>query len=188
MLASVGVLANRAGLASPALHVREAAFMLRSTARRKVTWGAMVSALVVGLALLVMLTSPSLRPQPAQAQTQTPPKTVLTIDGVEIAQFSSLNQAVSTIELPNQPQPFSIVLEKPANSNLQLHAWHQAARNQAVGYRRNATLTFVNSSGVTTQKLFISNAWPAEYRLTQQGDRVVEEVTLSADAFLRLQP
>ena len=42
--------------------------MLRSGARTKGTWVAVLAALVVGFALLVVLTSPGSHPKPPQAQ------------------------------------------------------------------------------------------------------------------------
>jgi hypothetical protein len=169
--------------------------MLRSTARSRVTWGAMITALVVGLALLLMLTSltsPSFHPKPAQAQTAS--LAVLTIDGVPIAQFSKLDEATSSIQLPRasgtaaQLKPISIVLERTADGNLALSSWHRQASTQNTGYRKDATLTFYDSGGTPTLKLFLKSAWPAEYHLEQQGTQVVERVTLTATYFDRVAP
>jgi phage tail-like protein len=166
--------------------------MLRSTARRKVTWGAVVAALVVGLALLLMLTSPSFHPRPAQAQTAT--TTVLTIDGVNIAEFSKVDEATSSIKLPRADgtaaklEPIRIVLERTATNSTQLSSWHRQASTQTTGYRKDVTLTIYDSSGTPTLKLFLKNAWPAEYQLEQQGTQVVERVTLTAAYFERVAP
>jgi hypothetical protein len=46
--------------------------MLRSVARSKGMWVAMLAALVLGFALLVVLTSPGSHPKPAQAQVTEP--------------------------------------------------------------------------------------------------------------------
>ena len=51
-------------LSSPPLW-KEAVFMPRVMARSKVTWGAIITALVAGSALLLMLTSQSFYPHPA---------------------------------------------------------------------------------------------------------------------------
>jgi hypothetical protein len=59
-------------LSSPPLW-KEAVFMLRVMARSKVTWGAIITALVAGSALLLMLTSQSFYPHPAQAAQPAPP-------------------------------------------------------------------------------------------------------------------
>jgi hypothetical protein len=165
--------------------------MLSSTVRSKLTWGAMITALVVGLALLLMLTSPSFHPKPAQAQTAAS-TSVLTIDGVSIAQFSKLDEATSSIKLPRADgtaaklEPISIVLERTADGNLALSSWHRQASTQTTGYRKDATLTFFDSSGTPTLKLFLKNAWPAQYQLEQQDTQVVERVTLTAAYFERV--
>jgi phage tail-like protein len=173
--------------------VKEAALMLRSTARSKVTWAAMIAALVVGLALLLMLTSPSFHPKPAQAQSAT--TTVLTIDGFDLATFSKVDEATSSIKLPQADgtaaklNPISIVLERTATNSTQLSSWHRQASTQSTGtnnYRKDATLTVYDSSGTPTLKLFLKNAWPAEYQLEQQGTEVVERVTLTAAYFERV--
>jgi hypothetical protein len=165
--------------------------MLGCTARSKVTWGAVVAALIVGLALLLMLRSPSFHPKPAQAQTAA--KTVLTIDGFDLAEFSTVDEVTSSIQISladgtaAKPQPISIVLERTADDNLQLASWHEAARTHlSENYRRDATLTFYDSSGTPTLKLFLNNAWPSQYQLEQQGTQMVERVTLTADDFQRL--
>jgi hypothetical protein len=166
--------------------------MLGSTARSKATWGAMTTALVVGLALLLMLTSPSLQPKPAQAQSAS--TAVLTIDGVDIAVFSNVDEATSSIKLPRangtaaKLEPIRIVLERTADDNLQLSSWHRQASTQTTGYRKDATLTFFDGSGSPTLELFLKSAWPAEYHLEQQDAQVVERVTLTAAYFQRVAP
>ncbi len=105
-----------------------------------------------------------------------------------------MHEAVSSIKVAQtaggSPQPLrpSIVLERTADSSLQLSSWHQAAKQQSSSYKKNASLTFFDSSGEPTLKLFLQNAWPAEYRLEQRGARLVEGVTLSADDFQRVAP
>jgi len=177
-------------------------------ARSKVTWGAIIAALVAGSALLLMLTSQSLYPHAAQAAQQPapqppPPKTELSSDGEVIAEFRTLNEAASTIEpavpttepLPGTiktlgtAKPASIVLERKADNNLELSAWHQAARvGNVAAARKNVSLVYFDSSGQPTMRLFLEQAWPAEYRLTQKGGELVEEVTLTAENFQRVSP
>ena len=76
--------------------------MLRSVARSKGTWVAMLAAL--GLVLIVVLTSPGSHPKPAQAQTTQDPLTAakfaLVVDGTEIAAFNELGGVTSSIKLP----------------------------------------------------------------------------------------
>ena len=167
--------------------------MLTSTARSRVTWGAMITALVVGLALLLMLTSPNSHPKPAQAQTSTS-FAVLNVSGSESATFGKVDEVTSSIKLPRadgkaaQLEPIRIVLERNATNSLELSQWHQQATTQLTGYRRDATLTFFDIGGTPTLKLLLKSAWPAEYHLEQQDDRVVERVTLTANSIQRVDP
>jgi hypothetical protein len=168
--------------------------MLRSAARRsKGTWVAMLAALGLGLALLLMLSSPNFHPKAAQAQTAS--RVVLTTaGGVEIATFGKVDELRSSIKLPRaegkaaQLEPFRVVLERTADGNFQLSSWHQQAVTQLTGYRRDATLTFYDETGTPTQKIFLANAWPAEYQLAQQDTQLVERVTLTAASFQRVAP
>ena len=167
--------------------------MLRSTARSKVTWGAMITALVVGLALLLTLSSPNFHPKAAQAQTA-PTVVLTTVGGTEIATISKVDELTSSIKLPRadgkaaQLEPIRVVLERTADGNFQLSAWHEQARTQLTGYRRDVYLTFYDETGTPTQKIFLANAWPAEYHLEQQDDQLVERVTLTANFIQRIAP
>ena len=165
--------------------------MLRSAVRSRGTWVAVLAALVVGFALLVVLTSPGSHPKPAQAQTT--PIVVLNVNGNNIATFRNLDEVTSSIKLPRadgkaaQLEPIRIVLERNADQNLQLSQWHQEATTQLTGYRKDATLTvFDTSTGLADLRINLTSAWPAEYHLEQQGDQVVERVTLTATSIQRL--
>jgi hypothetical protein len=99
----------------------------------------------------------------------------------------------SSIKLPRadgkaaQLEPIRIVLERNADRNLQLSQWHQEATTQLTGYRKDATLTvFDTSTGLADLRIKLTNAWPAEYHLEQQGDQVVERVTLTATSIQRV--
>jgi T4-like virus tail tube protein gp19 len=168
--------------------------MVRSTARRKGTWLApMLAALIVGLTLLVVLTSPGSHPRPAQAQTAVQ-LVELSANGNVIATFGNVAEATSSINLPRadgkaaQLEPIRIVLERTADENLALSTWHRQASTQLMGYRRDATLTFFDITGDPTLRLSLKSAWPAEYQIEQQGDQVVERVTLTATSFERVAP
>jgi hypothetical protein len=167
--------------------------MVSSAARSKGTWVAMLAALVVGSALLVVLSSPGSHPRPAQAQSAAH-VAILNVNGNEIAMFSNVAEATSSIKLPRadgkaaQLEPLRIVLERTADGNLQLSTWHRQATTQLTGYRRDATLTVYDTDGTPTLKLFLQNAWPAEYHLEQQDTLVVERVTLTAASFERVAP
>jgi hypothetical protein len=167
--------------------------MLSSAARRKGTWVAVLAALVVGSALLVVLTSPGSHPKAAQAQTATRSAS-LTIDGHEVATFGKVDEVTSSIKLPRadgkaaQLEPLRIVLERNADGNLELASWHEGATRLLTGYRRDAYLTIYDETGTPTLKIFLERAWPAEYHLEQQGDQVIERVTLTASSIQRVAP
>jgi hypothetical protein len=153
----------------------------------------MITALVVGLALLLTLSSPNFHPKAAQAQTA-PTVVLTTVGGTEIATFGKVDEVTSSIKLPRadgkaaQLEPIRIVLERNADGNLQLAAWHQSATTQLTGYRRDAYLTLYDDLGEPTLKIFLANAWPAEYHLEQQDGQVVERVTLTANSIQRVAP
>jgi hypothetical protein len=167
--------------------------MMRSAARSKVTWAAMLAALVVGSALLVVLSGPGSHPKAAQAQTAGL-RASLTIDNFEIAVFSNVDEVTSSIKLPRadgkaaQLDPIRIVLERNATNGLELASWHDAAVRGLPGYRRDATLTIFDATGHPTLKIFLEQAWPEVYHLEQQGDQVVERVTLTATSIQRVAP
>ena len=61
------------------------------------------------------------------------------------------------------------------------------ATTQPTGYRKDATLTVLDTStGLADLRINLTSAWPAEYHLEQQGDQVVERVTLTATSIERL--
>ena len=155
----------------------------------------MLAALGAAFALLVVLTGPGSHPKPAQAQiVGTASRVSLTTNGLEIATFGKIDEVTSSIKLPRadgkaaQLEPLRIVLERNADGNLDLAIWHRQATTQLTGYRRDATLTVFNSEGQRTLEIFLEKAWPAEYHLEQQGDQMVERVTLTATSIQRVAP
>ena len=170
--------------------------MLSSAARKKGTWVAMLIALGLGFALLVVLTSPGSHPKPAQAQTTVPTASaaVLSSGGFNIATFSKVDEVTSSIKLPRadgkaaQLEPLRIVLERTADGNLELSTWHKGATTSLTGYRKDCTLTLYDDTGQATLQIFLEKAWPAEYHLEQQGDQMVERVTLTATSIQRVAP
>jgi len=149
----------------------------------------MLAALVVGLALLLMLTNPGSQLQPAQAQTTTAPKTELTTNGNPGTSFNKVDGATSSITLPRADgtaanlQPIRIVLERTVDGDKSMNDWHQLSRTQTTGYKKDATLVFYDGSNQPKLRLWLENAWPAEYQVEQRGSRMVERVTLTADYF-----
>jgi phage tail-like protein len=174
--------------------------MLRSAARSKGTWVAML-ALVLGFALMVVLTSPGSNPKPAQAQTTQDPltiaKTSLVVDGQEIAAFNELGGVTSSIKLPRADGKaaqldFSIVLKRGASQGLEMSYWHRAATTQLTGYRKNVTLVCYDTAGTPVMKFELKGAWPAEYHLSAlkagSSEIIYETVTLTGTSFQRVSP
>jgi phage tail-like protein len=174
--------------------------MLRSVARSKGTWVAMLAAM--GLVLIVVLTSPGSHPKPAQAQTTQDPLTAakfsLVVDNQEIAAFNELGGVTSSIKLPRvdgkaaQLETLSIVLKRGVSQDLAMSSWHRAATTQVTGYKKNVSLIFYNTDGTPVAKFWLTNAWPAEYHLSSlkagSSEIVYESVTLTASSFERVPP
>jgi phage tail-like protein len=173
--------------------------MLRSAARSKGTWVAML-ALVLGFALMVVLTSPGSHPKPAQAQTTQDPLTAakfsLVVDGQEIAAFNELGGITSSIKLPRadgkaaQLETLSIVLKRGLSEDLALSSWHREATTQLTGYKKNVTLVFYDTAGTPVARFNLNNAWPAEYHLSAlkagSSEIIYENVTLTGTSFQRV--
>ena len=169
-------------------------------------WVAMLVALVLGSALLVILTSPGLHPKAAQAQPTPDPLTVarasLIMDDIEIASFSNVDELTSSMTVPKLPsgtgeqlpaepkrKPMRIVLERPVTRGMEMAAWYEStAEGQTDAFRHNATLILYDGSGTPVLKFYLQNAWPAEYHIEQQGTQVVERVRLTAESFHRMPP
>jgi phage tail-like protein len=176
--------------------------MLRSVARSKGTWVAMLAAL--GLVLTVLLlTSPGSHPKPAQAQTTQDPlavgKASLVVDGIEIASFNELPAGItSSIKLPRAEgtaahlEPLRIALKRPATGGLEMSAWHRTATTHTTGYKKNVTLIFYNTEGTPIARFKLNNAWPSEYHLDAQkagsSSLLYERVTMTASSFERVSP
>jgi phage tail-like protein len=173
--------------------------MLRSAARSKGTWVAML-ALVLGFALMVVLTSPGSNPKPAQAQTTQDPlamaKASLIVDGIEISSFNDVQEITSSIKLPRAEgaaahlEPLRIVLKRPATGGLEMSSWHRQATTQSTGYKKNVTLVLYNTEGTPTARFKLNNAWPSEYHLDSlkagSSSLLYERVTLTASSFERV--
>jgi hypothetical protein len=172
--------------------------MLRSAARSKGKWVAMLVALVLGFALIVVLISPGSHPKPAQAQETglTYARASLFIEDHEIAAFNDVEEITSSIKLPRtdgkaaQLEPLRVVLRRPATAGLEMSSWHREATTQATGYKRNVTLVLYAPEGTPTARFDLKDAWPAEYHLDSlkagSSSILYERVTLTASSFQRV--
>jgi hypothetical protein len=151
----------------------------------------------LGLALLLMLSSPNFHPKAAQAQIA-PTVVLTTAGGLEIATFGKVDELTSSIKLPRadgkaaQLETLSIVLKKGLSEDLALSSWHQAATTQLTGYKKNVVLIFYNTDGSPVARFNLNNAWPAEYHLSAlkagSSEIIYETVTLTGTSFQRVSP
>jgi hypothetical protein len=155
--------------------------ILMSTARSKGRWVTMLGALVLGLAIGVVLTSPNMHPRPAKAQTDEHRARII-IDGIEVAKFTAVDDVTNSIRLPHDyaeaskdttgwdgiVRPFSLLLERPADDNLEMHAWYQQASEEHSDYKKAATLILYDGSGNPIMRILLENAWPASSILTSR--------------------
>ena len=178
--------------------------MWTNAARSKGTWVAMLTALVLGFALWVVLTSPGSHPKPAQAQETEPDgvtfaKASLVIDGIEVGAFNEVEEITSSIKAPRADgkaarlnPPLRVVLKRNASNDLAMSAWHEAASTQVTGYKKDVTLILYDTAGTPVARFKLNNAWPTEYQLSTlkagASNIVYEHVTLTADSFQRVAP
>ena len=103
----------------------------------------------------------------------------LTIDGVEIAAFSQLDQSV----------PGRLVLERGATTRSRsLAAWHQAVLlGDIAGARKGGAIVVYDYEGSPIKRYRLQNAWPSKLEigaLSADGVEVsVESITLCHEGF-----
>jgi phage tail-like protein len=126
----------------------------------------------------------------------------LTIDGVEIAQFSELVGIVSEADpdslterllkkLPGRHKPPTVTLRRGMSKDLGISAWHEGVvSGDLATARKNATLACYNTAGTAIAKFELANAWPSKIEISalKAGASVVlsETVTLVCDSARRL--
>jgi phage tail-like protein len=127
----------------------------------------------------------------------------LTIDGVEIAQFSELVAIISEAEpddiagkvlkkLPGKRTPPTITLRRALTTDLDVAAWHEtAADGRTKEAHRNAILVMFDAAGDPVARYNLENAWPSKIEVgtrTAASDDLMETVTLVCDAARRVAP
>jgi hypothetical protein len=113
----------------------------------------------------------------------------LTIDGVEIGQFSELAGIQSEVE-PVEPKPPMVTLKRGKNKDLSLVAWHQSVvEGQLAVARKRCTLIMYTVGGTPTAKYYLELAWPSKVEISglKAGATEVlyETVTLRFDDIQR---
>ena len=124
----------------------------------------------------------------------------LTIDGVEIAQFSELVAIVSEGEpddlagkvlkkLPGKRNPPTITLRRPLTTDLALVAWHETAVDgQTKAAQKEATLVTFDAAGAPAARYHLENAWPSKIEVStlKAGASEVRMETMTSSVTLRI--
>ena len=109
--------------------------------------------------------------RPDSDDTIAPARFSITVDGVEIAQFSELVGIVSETEpddiagmllkkLPGKRKPPTVTLRRAKNKDMGVFAWHEAALDsRASEVRKSADLTMYNPAGEPVARYHLENAW-----------------------------
>jgi phage tail-like protein len=133
----------------------------------------------------------------------------LTIDGVEVGQFSELagiNSEVEPVELmettgdqlflkklPGKRKPATVTLKRGMNKDLGVFAWHQSVvEGQVAAARKSCTLTMYASDGTATAKYYLENAWPSKVEISGlkagASEVLYETVTITMEDIQRVAP
>jgi phage tail-like protein len=126
----------------------------------------------------------------------------LTIDGVEIAQFSELMGITTEVELaelqsgelskrvPRRVPP-TVTLRRGHTKDMGIFTWHESVvEGQLAAARKSASLTCYGSDGKPVAKYFLENCWPSRIEIgrskPETGEGLPETVTLRCDRLQRI--
>jgi phage tail-like protein len=134
----------------------------------------------------------------------------LTIDGVEIAQFSELVELKSGLDpsalslgldpkrklvlkkLPGKRTPPTVTLKRGMTGDLGIAAWHSDAAGGRAEARRNTELAFYSAQGETVARYYLESAWPSLVEISgvkSGGAQILlETVTLVCENVERVAP
>jgi len=136
-------------------------------------------------------------------------KFTLTIDGVEIGQFSELAGISSEVEpvelvestgetlllkkLPGKRKPPTVTLKRGKNKDLGVFAWHQSVvEGQLAAARKSCTLTMYATDGTPVARYHLESAWPSKVEISGlkagASEVLYETVTLTCDDIQRVTP
>jgi phage tail-like protein len=132
----------------------------------------------------------------------------ITVDGVEIAQFSELVELTSGLDpstltlerndkrklflkkLPGKRTPPTVTLKRGMTRDLSLFAWHSDAVQSGVGARRDAALVMFDAHGSPVARYHLENAWPAKVEISGlkagASEVLYEKVTLVCEDIQRV--
>jgi phage tail-like protein len=134
----------------------------------------------------------------------------ITIDGVEIAQFSELVELSSGIDpsdlrlgldekdklflkkLPGKRKPPTVTVKRGKTRDLAVFEWHHDALLRGAQARRSCTLTMYATDGQATAKYYLENAWPSKIEISGlkagASEVLYETVTLTCEDIQRVNP
>jgi phage tail-like protein len=133
-------------------------------------------------------------------------KLALTIDGVELAQFSDLVELSSGADpseltsgpakkgagakkLPGKRTPPTVTLKRGASNDLGVSAWHADALSRRAA-RKDAVLVMYDVQGRPVARYHLKGAWPAKVVVNGQkagaSQLLFETVTLACDGIERV--
>ena len=156
------------------------------------------------------MTSPAPEPVAEAAEALTASSFSLTIDGVEIGQFSELIELTSGLDpsalamepdregtlglkkLPGKRKPPTVTLKRGKNTDLAVFAWHSEAVNAGLKARRDAVLVIRDAEGTSISRYYLENAWPSKIEISGlkagASEVLYETVTLVCEKLERVNP
>jgi phage tail-like protein len=131
-----------------------------------------------------------------------PARFSLTVDGIEIAQFSELIAITSEAEpddlvgavlkkLPGKRTPPTVTLRRPLSTDTQMWAWHDAAMEpRTKEAHRDAALVMYDTAGEPVARYHLEKAWVPKIEIgaVRAGTSAVltETVTIACERAQRL--
>jgi len=131
-----------------------------------------------------------------------PSRFSLTIDGVEIGQFSELVAITSEAQpddlagallkkLPGKRKPPTVTLRRALSADQQLWAWHEAARRERPSEaKKSAALIMFNIEGEPVARYHLENAWVSKIEIgalkAGASEVLMETVTIACETLQRI--
>ena len=149
---------------------------------------------------------PGGRTEPGPNDALTVAKLALTVDGVELAQFSDLvelssgadpyeltsgpaKKGAAAKKLPGKRTPPTVTLKRGASNDLGVFAWHGDALSRRAA-RKDAVLVMYDVQGRPVARYHLKSAWPAKVVVSGQkagaSQVLFETVTLACDGIERV--
>ena len=157
----------------------------------------------VGFALVAVLTSAAF---PMLAHAAPPPgdstesfaaaRFGLSVDGSELASFSSLTNFESSVALDEKLRRLvptcAVSLTRGLSASLELWSWHELATIGGPRAARNATLVAYSVDGAAIARWNIESAWPSKMQISSlkagASEVLFEGITLNCARVVRVAP